>query len=157
MSGAPDQTNISEDIEGMAENDPEITTFNHTNYSAVLDEDQWEALAESLSHNTAVEELLLDNAGVETAYCLQICDALKTNTYMKVVDLKYNRFGVEGFLAISEMLKVNTGLEVVKCDFQKVLPGPDAERALADIFRVNTTLFGTSYQMSRKGMCKANH
>lgn len=71
------QANISDDVEKILNNDPEKTVFNHEDYSAGLDEDQWEALADALAHNTTVTELLLDNASVETGVGVQLAKALE--------------------------------------------------------------------------------
>lgn len=147
---APGQPNISEDIEKVLNNDPEKTVFNHEDYSAELDEDQWEALADALAHNTTVTELLLDNANLETVHAILLAKALETNKCLKLCDVKYNKLTVPAFEAFAEMLNKNDTLEVLKIDFQKVMCGPEVERKFAAAFDVNTTLLELRLRVKEK-------
>lgn len=147
---APGQPNISADIERVLNNDPEKTVFNHEDYSAELDEDQWEALADALAHNTTVTELLLDNSNLENVHGVLLAKALETNKCLKACDVKYNKLGIPAFESFAEMLNKNDTLEVLKIDFQKILQGPDVERKFAAAFDVNTTLLELRLRIKEK-------
>lgn len=57
-----------------------------------------------------------------------LAEALKVNTVLQMLDLRYNSVGAEGADALAEALKVNTSLQTLDLRFNPV--GRDGERAL---------------------------
>lgn len=76
-----------------------------------LDEFAGEAMKVGLGRNLVLEELHLRGNNLYDAGCASVCEALTTNTGLKLVDLAENRLREKSGVSIGSMLKKNHTLE----------------------------------------------
>ncbi len=60
-----------------------------------------------------ISEINLVGFEIEDHWAGKIAEALKVNSSLKIIDLFYNKFGVEGTGKIAEALKVNSSLQSI--------------------------------------------
>jgi hypothetical protein len=76
-----------------------------------LDEFAGESMKVGLARNNTVVELNLRGNSLYDAGCAAVCEALLTNTTIKVLELAENRLREKGGMAIGAMIKKNNTLE----------------------------------------------
>ncbi|EGD77628.1 hypothetical protein PTSG_08722 [Salpingoeca rosetta] len=91
----------------------------------------------AIANNTCGDRIHFFNAGLGAIGARAVAEALKDNTCLKALSLRWNSIGDEG-AALAEMLKHNTTLEELSLGGNRI--GPEGAVALAEMLKHNTTL-----------------
>ena len=79
------------------------------------------ALAGMLSHNNTLTELNVSNCGLTPQCCVSVFTALKHNSSLQNLDVRFNEFDQESSEALADMLSCDhslTELDIRRCDCQ---------------------------------------
>ncbi|KAF9434905.1 hypothetical protein BGZ76_007230 [Entomortierella beljakovae] len=103
-----------------------------------IETNDFRVLVNSLKTNIALVTLNLKGNKIGNGGALALSEALRTNTTLTTLDLEGNSIGNEGALALSETLKTNTTLVTLNLKGNSI--GTKRARALLEALKTNTTL-----------------
>eukprot|EP00566_Odontella_aurita_P011166 CAMPEP_0113575360 /NCGR_PEP_ID=MMETSP0015_2-20120614/27650_1 /TAXON_ID=2838 /ORGANISM="Odontella" /LENGTH=411 /DNA_ID=CAMNT_0000478581 /DNA_START=42 /DNA_END=1277 /DNA_ORIENTATION=- /assembly_acc=CAM_ASM_000160 len=139
MSDSKNATDVDDIIERIAANDPSLTlTSIYLNENESIDAAACVRIAEALRGNTHLTLLLLRFNDIGDVGASALAETLKCNTTLAHLDLRHNDIGSVGALELSEMLKSNTTLTYLSLEGNGI--GNDGTSALAEALKSNTTL-----------------
>ncbi|KAF9432945.1 hypothetical protein BGZ76_010115, partial [Entomortierella beljakovae] len=103
-----------------------------------IDATDFRVLVKSLKTNTTLVNLNLRGNKIGNKGALALSEALKTNNTLTALHLRTNSIGNEGALALSKALKTNTTLTALDLRYNSI--GSEGALALTEALKTNTTL-----------------
>jgi len=139
MSDSEKARIVDETIERIAANDPSLTlTSIYLNENESIDAAACVRIAEALRGNTHLTLLLLRFNGIDHDGASALAEVLKSNTTLIKLDLNRNDIGPVGASALAEVLKSNTTLIKLSLSYNDI--GDGGASALAEMLKSNTSL-----------------
>ena len=102
-----------------------------------------------LDNKPVFKSLLFATNNNNLGYVIKLSAALKVNTILTILDLRYNKLDSEQVKYICEALKINTTLREVDLGYNEV--GDDGAKHISDALKMNIRL--TSLNLRQNNIC----
>lgn len=137
----PDVERIEKIIDAVARNDPVVTRVELNNSAEKLTAQLLGRLADALEKNKCVAALELAHCAIGNDGAKRIAAVVAASSTLRSVNLETNNIGTEGFRAIADAVRKNSGaLAEIRLANQLQPIGPAVEKELAAAVEANKVL-----------------